>query len=209
MTSQRFTSLLSASWPRQETPRRRPSLVSGTKTAAAWRGTTRLPCPGSDERLNKGMPQGRPPLASCTTLAAASHKTTKSPSSGTVLPLHKETLVVSITSADVPGRSWGGANDREAVRWYRRSAEQGFPHGQNNLGWMYATGRGVQTDEAEAVRWYRRSAEQGHARGQNNLGWMYERGRGVRRDRVEAIRWYRLAAAQGDQLAQENLRRLR
>ena len=50
--------------------------------------------------------------------------------------------------------------------------------GQNNLGAMYGTGRGVEQNDAEAVRWYRRAADQGHALAQNNLGVRYRDGRG-------------------------------
>ncbi len=82
-------------------------------------------------------------------------------------------------------------DDEEALRWYRRAAEQGYALGQYVLGLRYEQGRGVQQDYEEAVRWHRRAAEQGHARGQNNLGVMYERGRGVRRDEEEAVHWYR------------------
>jgi TPR repeat protein len=41
-----------------------------------------------------------------------------------------------------------------------------------NLGFRYATGRGVSQDDAEAVRWYRLSADQGHADARTNLGVM-------------------------------------
>ena len=85
----------------------------------------------------------------------------------------------------------------EAVRWYRRAAEQGHVSGQYNLGFMYGNGRGVVQDDTEAVRWYRRAAEQGHALGQTNLGVMYGNGRGVVQDDTEAVRWYRRAAEQG------------
>jgi TPR repeat protein len=51
----------------------------------------------------------------------------------------------------------------EAVRWYRKAAEQGDADGQFNLGFMYAKGQGVTQDQAEAVRWYRKAAEQGDA----------------------------------------------
>ena len=38
----------------------------------------------------------------------------------------------------------GVRQDRvEAVRWYRRAAEQGSAQAQNNLGIMYDEGRGV------------------------------------------------------------------
>ena len=93
----------------------------------------------------------------------------------------------------------------EAVRWFRRSADQGHALGQAFLGFMYSNGRGVQQDYGEAVRWYRRSAEQGHALGQSNLGLMYSTGRGVRQDAAEAARWYRRSADQGHALGQNNL----
>ena len=93
----------------------------------------------------------------------------------------------------------------EAVRWYRRSADQGHALGQAFLGFMYSNGRGVQQDYGEAVRWYRRSAEQGHALGQSNLGLMYSTGRGVQQDAAEAARWYGRSADQGHSLGQNNL----
>ena len=93
----------------------------------------------------------------------------------------------------------------EAVRWYRKAAEQGHAYAQSNLGVMYAEGHGVPQDYAEAVRWYRKAAEQGDADAQGNLGVMYDLGRGVLRDYAEAVRWYRKAAEQGDAAAQNNL----
>jgi TPR repeat protein len=33
-------------------------------------------------------------------------------------------------------------NDVEAVKWYRKAAEGGYPAAQNDLGWMYQNGRG-------------------------------------------------------------------
>jgi hypothetical protein len=85
----------------------------------------------------------------------------------------------------------------EAVRWYRKSADQGLATAQYNLGIMFANGQGVKQDHGEAVRWYRKSADQGHAEAQCNLGIMYANGHGVKQDHVEAIRWYRKSADQG------------
>jgi len=56
----------------------------------------------------------------------------------------------------------------EAVRWYRKAAEQGQADAQCNLGDMYAMGQGVKQDHAEAVQWYRKASEQGHPRAQCN-----------------------------------------
>ena len=55
-------------------------------------------------------------------------------------------------------------DEAEAVRWYKKAAEQGDAIGQANLGLMYERGAGGLTkDEAEAVRWYKKAAEQGDA----------------------------------------------
>ena len=84
----------------------------------------------------------------------------------------------------------------------RVAAAQGDATAQNDLGLMYAAGRGVVQDAEEAVRWFRLAAAQGDARAQTNLGWIYDTGQGVVQDAEEAVRWYRLAAAQGDATAQ-------
>ena len=61
----------------------------------------------------------------------------------------------------------------QAVKWYRKAAEQGFAEAQYNLGVRYDQGQGVPQDYAEAVKWYRKAAEQGDAEAQLNLGVMY------------------------------------
>ena len=100
----------------------------------------------------------------------------------------------------------GGAQDhRQAVRWYRKAAEQEHAGAQNNLGVMYSNGKGVPKDDQQAVRWYRKAAEQGSAPAQNNLGAKYSNGKGVPKDDQQAVRWYRKAAEQGHANAQSNL----
>lgn len=79
---------------------------------------------------------------------------------------------------------------------------------QNNLGWMYASGRGVEKNLAEALRLFHESADQGNPYGQMNLGLMYENGAGVKQDRAEALDWYRKAAGQGNGPAIAALQRL-
>ena len=51
----------------------------------------------------------------------------------------------------------------EAVKWYRKAAEQGDATAQHNLGFCYDKGRGVEQSYTEAVKWYRKAAEQGDA----------------------------------------------
>lgn len=101
---------------------------------------------------------------------------------------------------------YGVAQDyAEAVRWYRKSADQGDKAAQFNLGVMYEMGRGVAQDYAEAVRLFRKLADQGDDDGQCALGVMYEYGKGVPQDASEAVRLYRKAADQGLARAQCNL----
>ena len=93
----------------------------------------------------------------------------------------------------------------EAVKWYRKAAEQGQVNAQHNLGWCYYNGKGVSQSYYEAVKWYRKAAEQGHADAQCNLGLCYENGYGVSQSWSEAVKWYRKAAEQGNASAQCNL----
>ena len=93
----------------------------------------------------------------------------------------------------------------QAVKWFRKAAEQGNSFAQFNLGQIYTQGKGVPQDYAEAVKWWRKAAEQGNAPAQYNLGVMYLQGQGVRQDYAQAVKWYRKAAEQGYAGAQNNL----
>ena len=73
----------------------------------------------------------------------------------------------------------GLRNDAEAIKWYRKAAEQGDAVAQFNLGTMYAKGEGVSQNDAEAAQWYRLAADHGLAGAQFNLGMMYAEGQGV------------------------------
>ena len=93
----------------------------------------------------------------------------------------------------------------EAVKWYRKAAEQGYAYAQYSLGYCYECGKGVSVDYAEAVKWYRKAAEQGDASAQFSLGYCYKNGQGVTQDYAEAVKWYMKAAEQGYARAQCNL----
>ena len=93
----------------------------------------------------------------------------------------------------------------EAVKWYRKAAEQGNANAQCNLGYMYENGYGVTKDYAEAVKWYRKAAEQGYARGQCNLGLCYRYGRGIDQDYTQALYWYHKSAEQNYERAQAEI----
>ena len=97
----------------------------------------------------------------------------------------------------------------EAVKWYRKAAEQGEANAQSNLGVMYYNGHGVRQDYAEAVKWNSKAAKKRNAIAQYNLGIAYESGRGVRQDSALAQEWYGKACDSGYQIGCDNYRRLK
>ena len=64
----------------------------------------------------------------------------------------------------------------QALLWFTKSANQGFPPAQNQLGYMYQHKFGVPRDYKRAVAYYRSAAKQGYALGQYNVGGMFEDG---------------------------------
>ena len=51
----------------------------------------------------------------------------------------------------------------DAVPWYLKAANMGHMTAQNNLGFMYEKGLGVQKNDREAIRWYRLAARKGNS----------------------------------------------
>jgi TPR repeat protein len=102
--------------------------------------------------------------------------------------------------------SLGVAKDEaEAVKWYRKAAEQNYTLAQNKLAGCYYKGEGVARDYVEAAKWFRKAAEQNNADAQSNLGACYGLGKGVAENEVEAVKWFRKAAEQNYADAQFNL----
>ena len=52
-------------------------------------------------------------------------------------------------------------DNTEAVKWYRKAADQGHASAQNSLGIMYAKGWGVIQNDVEAYKWWNLAAAQG------------------------------------------------
>ena len=57
----------------------------------------------------------------------------------------------------------------EAVKWFRKAAEQGRAKAQYNLGLMYAKGEGVPKDLVQAHVWWNIAAAQGNEDAKKNL----------------------------------------
>jgi hypothetical protein len=96
-------------------------------------------------------------------------------------------------------------DNAEAMKWWRKAADQGNAQAQAVLGLLYYHGEGVPSNYAEAIKWWRKAADQGNAGAQANLGFMYYHGEGVPRDNAQAMKWWRKVADQGNAGAQANL----
>ncbi|MDR1383934.1 MAG: hypothetical protein LBJ67_08840 [Planctomycetaceae bacterium] len=96
-------------------------------------------------------------------------------------------------------------NPTEAVKWYRKSADQGFAPACCNLGDCYYQGIGVEQNKTESLEWFRKAAEQGDASAQYNIANFYFKGDGVPENKPEAIKWYIKSAEQGIVQAQYRL----
>ncbi len=96
-------------------------------------------------------------------------------------------------------------DSKEALTWFRKSAEAGFAGGMSNLGRMLEQGRGTARHVDTAAAWFRKAADLGQADAQYNLGVLYERGEGVIKNTKHAAAWYSLAAANHQVDAQARL----
>lgn len=92
---------------------------------------------------------------------------------------------------------------KEAVYWYKLSANQGNYKAQMELGRIFDSGK-LQEEGGKSmgIYWYRKLAEEGFPTAQCILGVKYLWGDGVEENKREAVRWFKKAAAQGHEEAQ-------
>jgi TPR repeat protein len=88
-------------------------------------------------------------------------------------------------------------DDAEAVKWFRKAADQDDMLGERYLAEMYFKGRGVAADNAEAAKWLRLAAGQDDPESEHNLAVMYLQGLGVPRNGAEALKWMHKSADHG------------
>jgi len=60
-------------------------------------------------------------------------------------------------------------NDAEAVKWYRKAAEQGDASAQYNLGYKYVQGEGIPENNIKAYVWWSMAKTQGQESAKVNL----------------------------------------
>lgn len=92
----------------------------------------------------------------------------------------------------------------EAVKWYRKAAEQGHPDALFRLGQRYED-LNLMENLVEALKCYHKAAENGQIDAQFTLGQMYAHGYKVNEDVAQAVKWFRMAANRGNSNAQYKL----
>jgi TPR repeat protein len=60
-------------------------------------------------------------------------------------------------------------NDAEAVKWYRKAADQGHAKAQSNLGVMYYNGDGVPENHVRAYVWLSMAKTQGYEKAKKGV----------------------------------------
>ena len=89
-------------------------------------------------------------------------------------------------------------NLREAVKWFRKAADQEHAEAQNRMGDAYYNGWGVEKNYKEAVKWYQKAATHESSDAQTAMGTLYYNGAGVVKSYFNAFWWYSQAAEHGD-----------
>ncbi|MGF6780654.1 SEL1-like repeat protein [Paraburkholderia sp. GAS334] len=103
------------------------------------------------------------------------------------------------------GKGGVSQDQKQALIWFSKSANQNNAYGQNMVGLLYLNGVSVTKDYQKALDWFRKSADQGYAEGEANYALMFQNGYGVARDYKISQDWYRKAAEKNIARAEFNL----
>lgn len=95
------------------------------------------------------------------------------------------------------GENGYSQNDKEAVKWFTKSADQGESSAQNNLAIMHLNGRGTKQSTELAKKYFLMAANQNHVNGQIQTA-LILLNEGDKRD---AEKWLRLAVKNEDTYA--------
>ena len=96
-------------------------------------------------------------------------------------------------------------NSKTAAEWFTKSAEDGNPYAESELGYLYTAGKGVPQDYGLAKHWYTKAAKHGLASAQYNLGLIYLNGIGTPVNKVFARKLFTLSAQRGFEPARSML----
>ena len=139
-------------------------------------------------------------LSSNSSASTATQKTTTTSTSTQTTSASTSTPKTAMTAEEMLEMGedyYGKENYVEAVKWYRKAAEQGHALAQATLGVCYLEGTGITPNFTEAAKWFLKAAEQGQVEGQYAMGFCFYEGLGVTQSYTEAVKWLRRAAEQG------------
>ena len=96
-----------------------------------------------------------------------------------------------------------------AIDWYSRAAENGSSEAQNELGFIYSSGRYLEENLEKAVYYFKQAAYNGHPVAQYNLGVTYYTGMGQDYDLQKAYAWFEIANVNGHKGAAKSIEELK
>lgn len=86
----------------------------------------------------------------------------------------------------------------EALKWYMKSAEQGYLTAIYAIGTLYKSANLGPPDYDKAMEWFLKAGNLGYPNAQHSVGLMYKQGGGsVKVDYEKCLEWYHKAALQG------------
>ncbi len=94
-----------------------------------------------------------------------------------------------------------------AIDWYTRAAENSS-EAQNELGFIYSSGRYVKEDYQKAVGYFTQAAYANHPVSQYNLGVTYYTGKGQDYDLKKSYAWFKIALENGYPNAEKSLKQV-
>ena len=100
------------------------------------------------------------------------------------------------------GRPGSSQNYGEALKYYRKAAEQNYTLAQIALATMFFNGSGVTKSSLEAEIWLRKAADSGSAEAYYNLVFLYKDDPKLTQKCTAAVEWLTKAATNGDNEAQ-------
>ena len=95
-----------------------------------------------------------------------------------------------IDQYDIGWKLWTNKEYTESLKWFLKSAYQGYAPGENMVGCQYHAGNGVDRNYAEAFKWWAKAAAQHDYCGMSNLAMCYYYGLGVQVDFRNALELY-------------------
>jgi uncharacterized protein len=84
-------------------------------------------------------------------------------------------------------------NPGEALKWAKRSFENGCIDGAILMAMMYDEGMGVIEDQEEAFKWYLIAAEAGDVTSASMVSYMYNQGKGVDKNEEKSLYWLKFS----------------